>query len=49
MAELIDEAYPDALADALAETGLRPQAFPAACPFTAEQILDPAYLPDDDG
>ena len=49
MAELIGEAYPDALADALAETGLRPQAFPAACPFNAEQILDPAYLPEDDG
>jgi Domain of unknown function DUF29 len=41
--------YPDALADALAETGLRPQPFPIACPFTTEQILDPGYLPEDDG
>lgn len=43
---LIGEAYPDALADALDETGLRPQAFPADCPFTADQILDPSYVPD---
>jgi hypothetical protein len=45
---LIDEAYPDALADAIDETGLGPQTFPAECPFTVEQILDPQYLPDDE-
>jgi Domain of unknown function DUF29 len=45
---LLDEAYPDALADALDETGLRPQSFPADCPFTVEQILDPGYLPVDE-
>ena len=45
---LIDEAYPDALADAIDETGLRPQTFPAECPFTVEQILDPQYLPDEE-
>jgi Domain of unknown function DUF29 len=44
---LVHEAYPDALVDALDETGLRPQSFPASCPFTIEQILDPAYLSDD--
>lgn len=44
---LVHEAYPEALADALDETGLRPQSFPASCPFTVEQIVDPAYLPDD--
>jgi Domain of unknown function DUF29 len=49
IAELIDAAYPDALTDALDETGLRPQAFPISCPFTAEQILDLGYLPEDDG
>jgi hypothetical protein len=39
-ADLIAAAYPDALADALAETSLRPQTFPATCPFTTDQILD---------
>lgn len=45
--DLRDEAYPDALRDAINETGLRPETFPADCPFTVEQILDPAYVPDD--
>jgi hypothetical protein len=49
IADLIATAYPDALADALAETGLRPQTFPATCPFTPDQILDPGFLPEDDG
>jgi hypothetical protein len=44
---LIHEAYPDALADTLDETGLPPQTFPAACPFSVPQILDLAYLPAD--
>lgn len=44
---LIGEAYPDALADALDETGLRPQHFPADCPYSADQILDPACVPED--
>jgi hypothetical protein len=45
---LRDEAYPDAVRDAVAETGLRARAFPVECRFTVEQILDPAYLPDDE-
>ena len=49
IAELIDAAYPEALTDALDETGLRPQTFPTACPFTPDQILDPGYVPEDDG
>jgi hypothetical protein len=44
---LIHEAYPDALADTLDETGLAPQTFPADCPFTVAQVLDLAYVPDD--
>jgi hypothetical protein len=44
---LIDAAYPDALADALDETGLPVQTFPAECPFTAAQVLDLAYVPAD--
>jgi hypothetical protein len=46
---LINEAYPDARADALDDTGLRSATFPAVCPLTSEQILDPHYLPEDDG
>lgn len=46
--ELADEAYPDAVRDAIDETGLRPQTFATHCPFTVEQILDPEYLPDDE-
>jgi Domain of unknown function DUF29 len=45
--ELVDEAYPDAVRDAVNESGLRPQTFAADCPFTIDQILDPEYLPDD--
>jgi Domain of unknown function DUF29 len=45
---LIDEAYPDARADALDDTGLRPRTFPAECPFTVEQVLDQGYLPEDE-
>jgi hypothetical protein len=44
---LIEEAYPDARADALDETGLPLQNFPADCPFTVAQVLDAAYLPAD--
>ena len=49
IAELIDAAYPDALTDALDETGLRAQTFPTACPFTVDQVLDPGYFPEDEG
>ncbi len=28
------------------ETGLPPETFPLDCPFNAEQLLDPEYLPD---
>ena len=38
-------AYPDALADALDDTGLPLQNFPADCPFTVAQVLDSAYVP----
>jgi hypothetical protein len=44
---LIDAAYPDALTDALDETGLPLQTFPAECPFTVAQVLDLAYVPAD--
>lgn len=31
---------------AILETGLPPETFPLDCPFNAEQLLDPEYLPD---
>ena len=46
---LVGEAWPDAVADVVDDTGLRPRTFPAACPFTLEQILDRDYVPEDDG
>lgn len=44
--EVLDEAYEIARLKAAGETGLPEDAFPAACPFTIEQILDPDFLPD---
>jgi hypothetical protein len=44
----MNEAYPDARADALDDTGLLPRTFPTTCAFSIEQILDPDYLPDDE-
>jgi hypothetical protein len=43
----LDFAYPKARQKAARETGLDPKAFPAACPYTLEEILDEAFLPDD--
>lgn len=42
--EDLEEAYTDALALAEAETGLKGR-FPATCPYSLEQILDPAFFP----
>lgn len=43
----IAEAYGLAVIGAARETGLAEAAFPDICPFTAEQILDEAFRPDD--
>jgi uncharacterized protein DUF29 len=42
---LIGSAYDDAVKEAEVETGLPKENFPAECPFTVDQILDPDYLP----
>ncbi len=42
----VSTAYPVAVRAAGAETGLPPGTFPAHCPFTPEQILDPNFLPE---
>ncbi len=45
-AEVLGEEYRTARADAADETGLPEATFPADCPFSIEQILDPDFLPD---
>jgi Domain of unknown function DUF29 len=40
------EAYADARARAIAETGLPQRAFPHTAPYSLEQTLDPEFLPD---
>jgi hypothetical protein len=37
--------YEKAIQRAIADTGLAPGHFPAECPFTVDQILDPEFLP----
>jgi hypothetical protein len=42
---VFDEAYADARARAIAQTGLSERTFPPASPYTLEQTLDPGFLP----
>ena len=42
---MLDE-YPHACESAAEETGLSLTAFPTDCPFTLDEILDPAFLPE---
>jgi hypothetical protein len=42
--DLLREAYPDAIKDAIDETGLDPDRFPAACPYAPDQVLAEDYL-----
>jgi hypothetical protein len=43
---VLPEAYADARARAITQTGLSEREFPRASPYTLEQALDPNYLPD---
>ncbi|OYY74661.1 MAG: hypothetical protein B7Y40_03525 [Gammaproteobacteria bacterium 28-57-27] len=43
---VLTSAYAGALGDAESETGLNESTFPAECPWTFSQIIDPGYLPD---
>ena len=45
-AVLMREAYPDAVKDAVDETGLPSDRFPADCPYSPENVLSEAYVPD---
>jgi hypothetical protein len=43
---LMREAYPDAIKDAVDETGLPAARFPADCPYAADEVLAEGFLPD---
>jgi Domain of unknown function DUF29 len=43
---LVLEAYPDAVKDAVDETGLPIDRFPVECPYAADHVLAEVYLPD---
>jgi hypothetical protein len=45
-AALIREAYPDAVKDAVDETGLPSDRFPVDCPYAPDDVLAEAYFPD---
>jgi hypothetical protein len=47
--EAVARAYEDARGEAYAETALPEATFPATCAWTAEQILAPAYWPEQAG
>ena len=47
IAQMLEEEYSAARADAIDETGLSEETFPTHCPFTAEQVLDSKFWPDD--
>lgn len=44
-AEILDEEYHLARAEAAAESNLKESMFPENCPFTVDQVLDPDFLP----
>lgn len=48
-AEVLNEEYSYARADAADETGLAPTVFPEACPFVLSDVLDLNYLPTQSG
>ena len=43
--EGLARAYPNASLSATGETGLADTTFPSECPYTFEQIMDPAFWP----
>jgi Domain of unknown function DUF29 len=46
LAAVFPNAYADARARAITQTGLPQRALPQTSPYTLEQVLDPMYLPD---
>ncbi len=47
--DIIGQVWPRAVLIAVRETKLAENMFPAACPWTAEQVLDEAFWPEDQG
>ncbi|GGE20617.1 hypothetical protein GCM10011390_44890 [Aureimonas endophytica] len=45
-ATVLEREYRPARLKAAGETGLPESAFPSACPFTIEQVLDPDFYPE---
>ncbi len=43
---LMPDAYADAIKDAVDETGLEADRFPARCPYAPDDVLSEDYLPD---
>jgi len=46
MAAMLSAAYEIARGRAIAETGLADEAFPEECPFTMDEVLSRAFLPE---
>lgn len=46
LAEFVAAAYPSAVKKAVIETGLSKTVLPAACPYTAAQIMNEEFWPD---
>jgi len=46
VAQILDDEYPAARADAIDETELSENLFPEQCPFTAEQVQDSQFWPE---
>jgi hypothetical protein len=44
--DIIRDAYPDAVKDAVDETGLTAEQFPSACPYAPEDVLNEDHLPE---
>jgi hypothetical protein len=42
---IVDDIYPYAVREAVKETGLARDAFPATCPYTVEQLRDHDFMP----
>ena len=45
---LMRQSYPDAIKDAVDETGLQSDRFPLDCPYTPSVVLSEDYLPEND-
>ena len=43
--DVIAQVYPDAVLDAIEETGLVALRFPSVCPYAATEVLDRTFLP----